>query len=313
MKRTNKNVVWLLFFWLSFAVTIVTLTLGSFRRENLRASPTITSFRGVKLYQAGAFAEKLTPLDEPTFVVAGQNADQTTWIRDDAIVVGVFCNEVAKAYPLQILYWHEIVNDNIGGLDICITYCSLANSVVVFRRQYGGRVYRFRDSGLIFESNLVLTDKVEEHLWYQLTGEYMGSEVKTPELDSIPFGMVAWGEWKKYYPNTLLLSFETGFVEHYESNYARYPHGVVDHESLNGAFGISRFDSRLDPYQMIVGVLDGTNTYAVPIELRGRRESMPLADFHESMSFTEPGTIHCYSFWFAWQAAYPGENIQYSF
>jgi hypothetical protein len=85
-------------------------------------------------------------------------------------VISIAINGDARAYPLQIMLWHEIVNDTIGGQPLLITYCPLCNSGVVFSRQVGAQVLTFGNTGRIRHLDMVLFDHESESWWQQFTG-----------------------------------------------------------------------------------------------------------------------------------------------
>jgi hypothetical protein len=156
-------------------------------------------------------------------------ADRADDLRADDWVIGVRIGSDARAYPLRILVWHEAVNDTLGGMPVLVTYCPLCNSALVFDRNVGGQVREFGISGLLYNSNLLLYDRQpvpsQESLWSQgmmraVTGPAAWAGLR---LTPIPSEMLPWGEWKKRYPQTTVLSFPTGYGRNYfQDPYRRY-------------------------------------------------------------------------------------------
>lgn len=156
-------------------------------------------------------------------------AEQARGLDADDPVIGVRIGTEVRAYPLRILVWHEAVNDTLGGTPILVTYCPLCNSALVFDRNVGGQVREFGVSGLLYNSNLLLYDRQpspsQESLWSQgmmraVTGPAARAGLK---LTLLAFEMIPWGDWKKRYPQTTVLSLKTGHDRnYYQDPYRRY-------------------------------------------------------------------------------------------
>ena len=140
------------------------------------------------------------------------------YVEDQEPVVVFEANGEAKAYPLQILTWHEIVNDEVGGLPVSVTYCPLCNSAVAFDRRLGGVVYDFGTSGNLRNSDLIMWDRQTESWWQQLTGEAIVGELAGKTLTFLPAALVSYGDFKQANPEGLVLSRETGYPRDYGSN-----------------------------------------------------------------------------------------------
>src|ERR671919_556779 len=107
-------------------------------------------------------------IDEPVF----QSVSEADWLADQEPVIAFELGGDARAYPLLILTWHEIVNDEVGGTPVAVTYCPLCNSPVVWERPVvEGEVTTFGTSGKLYQSNLVMYDRASESYWPQLTGQ----------------------------------------------------------------------------------------------------------------------------------------------
>jgi len=153
-------------------------------------------------------------IDNPKFAIASE-AD---FVFDENIVVGVNYGNESKAYPLFILTWHEIVNDEIGGLPISVTYCPLCYTNQVFERTINGQITELGVSGKLYNSNLVMYDRLTESYWSQAIGLAIMGELTGTQLNKIPFDVMFWSDWKTLYPNTLVLTPETGHLRPYGSN-----------------------------------------------------------------------------------------------
>ena len=121
-----------------------------------------------EIQSGGPPKDGIPPIDEPSF----DSADEAdTWLDPREPVVVVSLNQQVKAYPLQILTWHEIVNDELGGVPISVTFCPLCNATIVFDRRLGERVLDFGTTGRLRKSDLVMYDRQTESWWQQFTGQ----------------------------------------------------------------------------------------------------------------------------------------------
>ena len=139
------------------------------------------------------------------------------YLRDLDLVLGVFIDGVARAYPHNVLWWHEIANDHIDDFAFSITFCPLTGSGVGFAATEAGRT--FGVSGQLFNSNLIMYDHASRTLWPQL---WMGpADRATDWLEQVPIQEMTWRRWKQLYPDTIVLSSDTGF----DRDYRQYPYG----------------------------------------------------------------------------------------
>jgi len=147
-------------------------------------------------------------LTNPKFVRA-QEAD---FLADNDQVVGLAQGGEAKAYPLRIMDWHEIVDDKVGGEPLAVTYCPLTASPVVFDRRIHGREVVFGVSGLLYQSNLLMYDRTTESLWSQLGGgqSVAGSMARTGPA-SVPSELTTWRRWRALHPDTLVVLWTREF------------------------------------------------------------------------------------------------------
>ena len=147
-------------------------------------------------------------IDDPTFHPVSEAPD---YMLEDEAVLAVEIAGDARAYPLAMLIFHEIVNDTVGGVPVVVTYCPLCNSAVVFRREVDGRLFDFGVSGNLRLSDLLMYDRQTESWWQQITGEAVVGELTGTRLEFLPAPLVSWGEFKSSYPEGLLLSRDTGY------------------------------------------------------------------------------------------------------
>jgi hypothetical protein len=149
--------------------------------------------------------------------------EASQWLADNEPVIALEINGDARAYPLQILTWHEIVNDVVGELPVTVTFCPLCNSAIVFDRTLDGEVYEFGTSGLLRNSDLIMYDRTTESLWQQLTGEAIVGALVGQQLSFLPSSIVGFADFRSAHPAGVVLSRETGFNRAYGRNpYAGY-------------------------------------------------------------------------------------------
>ena len=145
------------------------------------------------------------------------------WLDPDEPVIAVELGGESRAYPLRILIWHEIANDELGNTPIAVTFCPLCSSAIVFDRRLDGTTLDFGTTGRLRFSDLVMYDRQTESWWQQLTGTGLVGEHAGRELVRLPAAIVAWSEFRAAFPEGTVLSRETGYTRAYGSNpYAGY-------------------------------------------------------------------------------------------
>jgi len=206
-----------------------------------------------ELLSGGPPRDGIPPIDSPTFVSSN---DAKSWIKDNEPIVFVKIGSHVKAYPIQILIWHEIVNDTLGDKKITVTFCPLCNSTIVFDRVIGGKTYDFGTSGLLRKSDLVMYDRQSETLWQQFTGKAIIGEMAGIKLKMLSSSMLSFKDYYTTYPNGLVLSKETGHRRAYGQN------PYVGYDDINSSPFLYRnpIDKRLRPMERVVTLSkDGTS------------------------------------------------------
>ena len=159
-------------------------------------------------------------IDNPQFVSV---ADADGWLGELEPVVLVEAGGAAKAYPLQVLTWHEIVNDEVGGVPISVTFCPLCNTAIGFQREFDGQVLDFGTTGRLRYSNLIMYDRQTETWWQQATGAGIAGKYAGSQLGFYPANIVSWQDFRERYPDADVLSRDTGYSRSYGRNpYAGY-------------------------------------------------------------------------------------------
>ena len=214
--------------------------------------------------------EGIPALDEPCFEPVSGEVD---WLEPQSPVLAIEVDDQARAYPLAILHYHEIVNDLIGGEPVAVTYCPLCNSGLAFDRSVDGRVLDFAVSGRLYQSNLVMYDRQTRSLWLQFTGEAISGEPYVGRtLERIPTWLVSWDEFGEAHPDGWVLTRETGYERDYDFNpYAGYADAPppAGHDPYFGNFGKwPEVGVELKAKSRVVGLSSevGDDAVAIPLE-----------------------------------------------
>ncbi len=186
-------------------------------------------------------------------------ASEATFLRQEDRVLGYEHNGVVKAYPYRIFWWHEVINDTIGGQAITITYCPLTNTGINFLSTVNGKRYTFVPSGLLYNNNLVMTANEDAGLWPQMCpSDIQISADRT--LTQLPLVDTTWDVWRRMHPNTLVVSTDTG----YNRDYNVYPYGDYRNNDDLLLFPVEPDDARLPRKRIVFGVTDGSSARAYP-------------------------------------------------
>jgi hypothetical protein len=173
-----------------------------------------------EILSGGPLKDGIPAIDEPKFIGVGE-AD--AWLQPQEPVILLQVGDDVRAYPLQILLWHEIVNDTVGGVPVTVTFCPLCNTAIAFERTVDARVLDFGTTGRLRFSNLVMYDRQTESWWQQAGGEAIAGEFTGRQLEFLPASIIAWVDFKQAYPEGKVLSRETGYQRNYGNNpYAGY-------------------------------------------------------------------------------------------
>lgn len=200
-----------------------------------------------ELLSGGPPRDGIPSIDDPQFVAPSQATD---WLAGNEPVISVEINGDARAYPLQILTWHEIVNDTVGGVSLIVTFCPLCNSAIVFERTLDGEPVEFGTSGLLRNSDLVMYDRKTETLWQQFTGQGLIGDLAGAQLTFLPSAIISFADFRAAYPDGVILSQETGFGR----NYGRNPYAGYDTIGSNPFLFDGELDERLPAVARVVTV-----------------------------------------------------------
>ena len=206
----------------------------------------------------GPGRDGIPPLDHPRFVSIDAAA---RFLAPREPVIAVALGGQARAYPLQILVWHEIVNDSLAGVPIAVTYCPLCNSAIVFDRRAAGRTLTFGTTGNLRNSDLVMWDRQTQSWWQQLEGRAIVGSLTGTQLTALDSQTLSFAEFRARYPHGDVLSRDTGFDRPYGQN----PYAGYDTVPSSRPFDYGgRLDPRLEPVERVEAITVAGDTAVAP-------------------------------------------------
>ena len=269
-----------------------------------------------EIYAGGPGKDGIPAIDNPQFVTA----EAARFMRDNNRVIGLQRNGVTKAYPIRILDWHEVVNDKFADEAVVVTYCPLCGTGMVFSAQGSDIGLTFGVSGLLYNSDVLLYDRLTHSLWSQILSKAVAGPLRGTTLVHLPASHTTWREWRQRHPETLVLSRDTGF----RRNYNRSPY--LDYaRSGQLMFPVAERNKMFRNKEMVLGVRFDDASKAYPFkELRkhgqarfedtfaGRTLTIEwLQDDKTARVLDDDGeqlpTVLAY--WFAWYAFHPDTLI----
>ena len=206
--------------------------------------------------------DAIPPIDRPVY----GDASAGDWLAPDDLVLGYVAGGQAYAYPFKILNYHEIVNDDLGGVPVLISYCPLCRSAIVYDRRVDGDVLSFGNTSALYESDLVMVDRTTGSYWWQVAGTAIVGPLTDAELEPLPSVVATWTNWASLHPETLVLTRATGFTRPYERDaFAGYA-DIIDSGRFPFPVGEAARDARLRPSALVVGVVIDEVARAYPVE-----------------------------------------------
>ena len=198
------------------------------------------------LLSGGPPPDGIPAIDQPKFL----EPDQVDFLDDVEPVMALQVGDDARAYPMQIMTWHEIVNDTVDGVPVAATYCPLCNTAIAYDRRLGDRVLDFGTSGMLHNSALVMYDRQTESLWSHFTAQAIVGHLAGQELDVYPVAIVAWADWRDAHPDGLVLSRDTG----HDRDYGRNPYPGYDDIDSPAFLFDGEVDGRLAAKERVIGI-----------------------------------------------------------
>ncbi len=212
-----------------------------------------------KRLKQGCFGKDCIPsIDNPNFLPVAE----VDFLEPEEMVISLVMDGTAKAYPLKILNWHEIVNDEVNGEPVLITFCPLCYTGIAFQRVLDGEPVEFGVSGKLLNNNLVMYDRKTESYWEQLTGKAIVGPKTGEKLEFINVWTVSWADFQEDHPEGLVLAIPQGSQRDY--NY--YPYGDYQ-TSERVLFENEHEDNRLHRKEIVYGLIVNGQAKAYPEEL----------------------------------------------
>ena len=192
----------------------------------------------------------------------------TRYLEEREPVIELVVRGEARAYPLQIMVWHEIVDDVVADVPVAVTFCPLCNTAIAFDRRVGGKTLTFSTTGKLRHSDLVMYDRETESWWQQFGGQAIVGTYTGTELTQLPARMVAWGEFKTTHPRGLVLTRGTGYAR----DYGRNPYEGYDDINSPPIFATAGDDDgRLPPKERVVFIVAGPEAVAIPFSALAKK------------------------------------------
>lgn len=173
-----------------------------------------TTVNSSDILSGGPGKDGIPAIDHPQFVKVSADIN----ITDEEPVIGVVIGDVAKAYPLRILMWHEIVNDKVGDTPVTVTYCPLCNTSIVFDRRLDEKLLDFGTTGNLRHSDLVMYDRQTESWWQQYAGEAIAGKLAGKKLLMIPSRLESFKQFRSRAPKGLVLVPNNPHARNYGAN-----------------------------------------------------------------------------------------------
>jgi hypothetical protein len=238
-----------------------------------------------EILSGGPPKDGIPAINTPSFISV---AEADAWLKPKEPVVLFRLADDIRAYPIQILMWHEIVNDVVADVPVVVSFCPLCNTAIVFESRLDQMVFDFGTTGRLRYSNLIMYDRQTETWWQQATGEAIAGELTGSQLPFLPASIISWEEFKSSYPAGKVLSRETGFSR----NYGRNPY--VGYDDINRVPFLYRgptTDGKLPPMTRVVTVDLNGEAVAYPYDLLQQLHLVNDTVGGESLVvFWQPGT-----------------------
>jgi len=270
-----------------------------------------------EIHAGGPPKDGIPALTNPKMIAA----IDASYLAGNDRVIGVTLHGEARAYPLKIMNYHEIVNDSVGGQPVAITYCPLCDSAVVVDRREGNSIREFGVSGLLYNSNVLMFDRGAkvESLWSQIMTEGVSGPAARQGLKTMPLDLTTWNDWRTRYPETKVVSIDTG----HRWDYQRSPYASYFANPRDLMFPVDKIDARLPTKARVLGVWTEDAARAFPLtafdennatledELNGRHFSLVYNPTAKSLRIehADDGVQWVYSLWFAWYAFHPDTDV----
>ena len=211
-----------------------------------------------QVLDGGPGKDGIPSVDDPQFVPA----TEVNYLEDNDLVIGIAHNGIVRAYPHVILDWHEIVNDELGDMAVAVTYCPLTGTATGWDREFQGGTTTFGVSGLLYNTNLIPYDRETDSNWSQMRLQCVQGSRQGELIELHHIVETTWGTWQKMYPETQIMTLNTGF----NRSYGFFPYGGYRTNNDDIRFPIEHRDERRPAKERVLGVIFNSNARVYSIE-----------------------------------------------
>ena len=266
-----------------------------------------------EILAGGPSRDGIESVDEPEFVAV----EEARWVAVRNPVLGVVVGEEAHVYPVHLIEPHQIVNDEVGGVTVVVTYDPLVAVPRAYRRDVDGRTLTFGVSGLVYNSNFLLYDRETESLWLQFTGEAIAGPAAGKKLARVPIRQELLGTWLSRHPLSRVMSRSR--PQRIDYRYSRYTRYVTQDKII---FPVKARDERFHAKELVLGVVVGGRPRAylgslvtnaggqVEDEFGGKKIEFSYSTDDGIFSYeVADGVEVTEAYWFAWKAFHPDTEV----
>ncbi|MEM1118936.1 MAG: DUF3179 domain-containing protein [Bacteroidota bacterium] len=213
-------------------------------------------------------------INNPQFTLA----KEVNFLEDSSIVLGLSINGIIRAYPLEIMEWHEVVNDQFDTIPVAITYSTLSGSSVALDRRIDNKILDFQVTGLLYNSNTILNEFTTFSDWSQMLRQGVRGDFSFRVLKEYSIFEMRWEKWKKLFPSSEVLNRNTGF----NRPYGVYPYGDYQTEAtqifFNLPLDIDSLNAVYPSKEKVLGVKIGGVVKGYPLDQFLEKEFTVIAD-----------------------------------
>jgi len=309
-----KKLTQVLTFIFSLIIATISSTASAYPKNGFDLENSIIPSE--KILSGGPPRDGIPSIDKPKFI----SAAKASYLKPDDRVMGIVVAGEARAYPIRILNWHEIVNDVIKGQAVAVTFCPLCGSGIVYEADFNGKAHKFGVSGLLYNSDVLLYDRETETLWSQILSKGISGKLVNQALKIVASSHTSWQTWQQKHPQTKVLSNKTGF----KRDYNRSPYGDYN-DNKSTYFPVAFSSKKYHPKERVLGITINGKHKVYPFSELAKSNKTSLNDSFEGkqlrLSFdveNRDGEIKdntgeiiasINTFWFAWYAFHPKAEI----
>jgi hypothetical protein len=240
-----------------------------------------------------------------------------SWVEPQNQVIGLFAGGQARAYPVHLMEYHQLVSDELGGVPVVVTYDPLTGTPRAFRRDVDGRTLRFGISGLVYNSNFLLYDRETESLWSQFRGDAISGDLSGKRLTSLPVRQETLARWLERHGDTRVLVRPKPL----EIDYRYSPYKAYWLEDQI-PFPVAAQDLRFHAKELVLGVETNGRTRAYLGSLLTRAGHRAQDEFEGRtirIEYDPDAAVFVWeapddvavtdAYWFAWKAFHPDTEV----